>query len=444
MSTKSKISICGRILAIASLILSIAILLFSLSQSSPIRCCATDSELPSSSDLSVSHTDTVSKTDIAPQEESPDCATLMFGGDILIHKSVYTQAKTGSNTYDFTPYVELFQDVFVADYNSVNLETPVDIYGDNESISTYPCFNAPLELLDAIKGMNIDLCTNSNNHMIDYGYKGLLATIAHLDSYGFDRLGTYASQEEHDALFIREINGIKVGFVAYTQTTNGIKLSESKESYAFDRMGMTVSTVDDILPQVTALRQAGAEIVIAVLHWGTEYNSYPSTAQTKIAYALCEGGVDIIMGSHPHVVQPIERLTFTNEDGSDRNCLVVYSLGNLLCNQSTQSEYTQRGMVVAIRLERGEDGIARFTSAFYMPTLLQVTRLGGADFMRLVPSGKYMDTENIPEPLAADTSFQQRCAKAYNHVLKIAGDAIPAVTSPEKYPEGFFSEAAEQ
>ncbi len=398
----------------------------------------------------VSVSDIASGTDITPEAEHTEStakagtATLMFGGDVLIHKPVYLRASAGEDTYNFNPYFELFTDVFTADYNAVNLESPVDAYGNNQKISTYPKFNAPIELLDAIKSINVDLCTNSNNHIIDQGFDGLVSTINNLDAHGLDHLGTYASQEEHDALFIREINGIKVGFAAFTQSTNGIKLSSELEEYAFDRMGMKEDAVDDILPRVEALRSAGAEIVVAVLHWGTEYNEQPSFWQRVIAEDLCEGGVDIIIGSHSHIVQPIERMTVTNDDGTTRECLVVYSLGNLFCNQERMSEYTQRGMVVAIKLERGDDGIARFTDAFYMPTLLQVTWEMGTDFLRLVPAAKYMEQgSSVPELLARDLGFQTRCADTWEYVTKIVGNDIPAVTDPAHYPEGFFSGEAE-
>lgn len=383
-----------------------------------------------------------SSTDIAepvlpPEPEKPDAATLMFGGDILIHKSVYTQANTGGDSYDFKPYVEFFKDVFVADYNAVNLECPVDAYGENKKISTYPQFNAPLELLDAIKEMNVDLCSNSNNHMIDQGHDGLLRTLENVRAYGFDTLGTYANQEEHDAPFIKELNGIKVGFVAYTQYTNGLKLSKELEEYSFDRMGIKAATVNDILPKVNELKSAGAEIVVAILHWGVEYNDYPGTAQEAIAQGLCEGGVDVIIGSHPHVVQPIKKITVTAEDGSQRECLIVYSLGNLMCNQSTMGEVTQQGMVVGIKLERGEDGIARLDDAFYMPTLLYVTRDKGGEFMRLIPAARYADSDNIPEYFNR-SGFAARSEDTWNRVCRIVGDDITAVKSPEEYPEGFF------
>jgi len=442
MSLKDKRAALRRTLIIIILIISVAALIM---YNSPLSSLFNESVILSpvtSSDV-VSYSDTVSSGDLVTEPQEPDTATLMFGGDILIHKSVYSRAKTGSNTYNFMPFVELFQDVFVADYNAVNLESPVDAYGGNKSIQTYPKFNAPLELLDALKSMNIDLCSNSNNHMIDCGFDGLLATIKNLDAYGFDHLGTYASQEEHDTPFIRDINGIKVGFLAYTQWTNGLKLSAELEEYAFDRMGTKPSSVEKLLPQVDALRASGAEIIVAILHWGTEYNNYPSYAQENIAHALCEGGVDIIMGSHPHVVQPIEKLTFTNEDGTTRDCLVVYSLGNLLCNQSSQTEYTQRGMVVAVKFERGEDGIARFVDSFYMPTLLHVTWKDGTDFLRLVPAGRYMDSDNIPAPLSSTDVFRDRCRTTWNSVVSIVGDDIPVVTDPDNYPEGFFSSSEE-
>lgn len=374
---------------------------------------------------------------LPPEPEKPDAATLMFGGDILIHKSVYNQANTGGNSYNFKPYVEYFKDVFVADYNAVNLECPVDAYGDNKNISTYPQFNAPLELLDAIKDMNVDLCSNSNNHMIDQGHEGLLKTLENVRSHGFDTLGTYASPEEHDALFIKELGGIKVGFVAYSQYTNGLKLNKELESYSFDRMGLKAATVNDILPKVNELKNAGAEIIVAILHWGIEYNDYPGTAQESIAHGLCEGGVDVIIGSHPHVVQPIEKITVTAEDGTQRDCLIVYSLGNLMCNQSTKGEVTQQGMVVGIRLERGEDGIARLDDAFYMPTLLYVTWEEGSEFMRLIPAARYMDGGEIPEYFNR-SGFTARSKDTWNRVRKVVGDDITAVKFPDEYPEGFF------
>lgn len=387
----------------------------------------------------------ISPTDIPelpPEPEMPDAATLMFGGDILIHRTVYNQAHIGESKYDFTPYVEFFKDVFVADYNAVNLECPVDAYGGNKKISTYPQFNAPLELLDAIKDMNVDLCSNSNNHMIDQGHSGLLKTLENVRSYGFDTLGTYANQAEHDALFIKELNGIKVGFVAYTQYTNGLELSDELEAYSFDRMGLKSNAVNDILPKVNELRNAGAEIIIAILHWGTEYNDYPGIAQENIAQGLCDGGVDVIIGSHPHVVQPIKKLTSTAEDGTEHECLVVYSLGNLMCNQSTLGEVTQQGMVVGIKLERGEDGIARLEDAFYMPTLLYVTWDEGSEFMRLVPSARYADSDNIPEYFNR-SGFNTRANDTWKRVCKVVGDEITAVKSPDEYPEGFFEAETE-
>ncbi len=372
-----------------------------------------------------------------PKPES-QTATLMFGGDVLIHSSIYKQAKTGGKTYNFIPYFEYFTDVFKADYNCINLELPVDALGGNKDISTYPCFNAPIELLDALKTVNVQLCTNSNNHMLDRGYDGLVATKQHLNDYGFDSLGTYTSQEEHDTLFIKDINGIKVGFCAYTQTTNDLKLSSDKEKYAFDRMGIKAAVAcDDILPRVKALREAGAEVIITVLHWGTEYNSFPSTAQTNIAKGLCEGGVDIIIGSHPHVVQPIEKLTVTREDGTEHECLVVYSLGNLFCNQRTKPEQTRQSMVVGLKLLRDESGKVKLDDAFYMPTLLCETGQSKDKFLRLVTPAKYIDSEDVPEVLQYDI-FKALCRNAWRETTGTVGEAIPAVTDPSHYPEGFF------
>lgn len=371
-------------------------------------------------------------------EPEPECATLMFGGDVLIHETVFSQAKTGRITYDFRPYFQLFKNVFAADYNCINLETPIDSFGDNDNICGYPCFNAPHEILDGIKEMNIQLCSNSNNHTLDTGYRGLVITKDFITNAGFDSLGTYTSPEEHDALFIKVINGIKVGFCAFTQSTNGNILRDELEAYALDRMREPADEAcEDILPRVRALRSAGAEAVVVILHWGTEYDTEPSRHQRQTAQLLCEGGADIIIGSHSHVVQPIEMLNVTREDGSQKKCLVVYSLGNLFCNQNTNKTQTQRGMVTAVKLMRSDSGEVVLSDAFYMPTLLYKTGLKGADFIRLVPAGCCMGG-NAPE-MPNPEDFEECCSVAYENVAAAAGNAIPAVTDPAHYPEGFFS-----
>ena len=386
-------------------------------------------------------TETVSPSE-APEEPQPEAvpesATLMFGGDVLFHESVFSQAKTGRITYDFRPYFQLFKDVFTADYNCINLETPIDSFGDNDNICGYPCFNAPHEILDGIKEMNIQLCSNSNNHTLDTGYRGLVITKNFIKEAGFDTLGTYTSPEEHDAMFIKVINGIKIGFCAFTQSTNGNILRDELEAYAVDRMRESADEAcEDILPRVRALRSAGAEAVVVILHWGTEYDTEPSEHQLRTAQLLCEGGADIIIGSHSHVVQPIEMLKVTRADGSQKKCLVVYSLGNLFCNQNTNKTQTQRGMVTAVRFTRDDSGKVVLSDAFYMPTLLYKTGGKGADFIRLVPAGCCMggNAPEMPDP----EDFEDCCSFAYENVVAAAGDAIPAVTDPAHYPEGFFA-----
>lgn len=375
----------------------------------------------------------VSHTEL-PNVQLNHSATVMMAGDFLIHSSVYKTAQTGNKTYDFSPFFKHFDNIFVADLNIMNMEVPIDAKGNNNGLSTYPTFNCPLEGAQAVADMGIDLCITCNNHSYDQGWEGLLKSRENIRSLGMDTLGTYDSPADNNTPYIRDVNGIKVGIVAFTQYTNGLSVKEHND-YALNLLG----SVDETLKKVQQLRDAGAEFIIVSMHWGIEYSDTPLNAHIDYAHKLCEGGVDVIMGSHPHVVQPIEKYTVTDQNGNKKDCLIVYSLGNFFANQGSFNTRTRRSMVVSFKIQRADDGSVHLTDSFYIPTV--VYRAYDSDdqlYLRLLPVGEYLNGDPSGE-VFVDESGTAHCREAWEEVQKIAGDDIPAVIGPSAFPDNYFT-----
>jgi len=412
-----------------------------------------DNTPPVSDHLVVTPSDSVSGVDVTsgsdstsssdaqtPEAKVPQTVTIQMTGDVLIHGSVTKAASIGENTYDFKPYVSLVKDAFVGDIRIANLETPIDVNGGNVAIESYPTFNVPHEILDAVKEMNIGVVSTAHNHSIDQGYEGLCATLENIKASGLTSIGTYANEGEKDVPFILEINGIKVGMICITAVHNipikdeiGFSVNHCK----FNRD----SIISTFTPQIQRLKENGAEFIVGILHWGTEYVDNPSKEQKEIARELCDIGIDVLYGGHSHCVQPIELYT-VQRDGVESKALIVYSLGNFFANQTgLERPKTQYGMIVSVKAERGEDGAVRLADAFYLPTYCYVRGGTGESFMRICYPGKLSQTasfEEYKDVFKNEAAFDS-CKSAWHHVTSVAGDDIPAVTSPDEYPEGFFS-----
>ncbi len=439
MKSRSKLKFIAVFFAI--IIVGSAFVLFCAKPSIEV----TDGTVASNSDVSkieITGTD-MSPTDISPTEivavepEIPDSVTIQMGGDVLLHDSVLKASKTGDSSYGhISNYFSLFKDVFVSDLNIVNLEGPVDANGKNYDVKGYPVFNMPYEILTSLKSINVDVCITANNHTCDMGFKGVEKTVKNVAKAGMDSVGSYATEEASNQCYITEINNIKVGIAAFTTYTEGSVKSE--KSFCVNKCGKTESKIlAAVKPAIDELKANGAEFIIVSLHWGTEYESAPTEAQQNVAAQLCVYGADVIMGSHSHCVQPIEVLT-VERGGVQSKALVIYSLGNLFTNQTgLKKAKTQEGMVVSVKAVRGEDGYVRIEDAFYMPTYTYVRGSKGKNFMKIVAAGKYAQAEEMPS-FFKDNSAWKKCKNAWSNVKKTVGTAIPAVSDPSEYPDGFF------
>ena len=241
-------------------------------------------------------------------------------GDILIHDTVYQDAFNGS-TYNFNP---IFENV------KSKLESPDVLTANQESmlggidigVSSYPMFNSPHEVADALVNTGVDIVSLANNHTLDKGERGILSATDYLNSIGLPHVGSFLNKEDRQKLRIINKNGIKLAFLSYTYGTNGIPIPDGKD--------FLVNLINrDIMSEEVKRAKKEADVVVMSIHWGNEYQRIPTNEQKDLATFLANEGVDIIFGSHPHVLQPMEWIK--TEDG--RKSFVIYSLGNFISGQ---------------------------------------------------------------------------------------------------------------
>lgn len=261
--------------------------------------------------------------------------SLIMVGDALIHGAVYADAKTGANKYNFLPMFTEVRDVFKGyDLAFYNQETVLG--GSEIGISTYPRFNSPYEVGDAFLDMGFNLVSLATNHTLDRGFKAIENSRKYWNTKKDSVIaaGSYATQEEKDEVIVKEKNGIKYGFLAYTTLTNGLVRDKGKE------YSLNVFDKELVKKDVEKLKEK-ADLIIVSMHWGVEYSHSVSVEQKEIAKYLSDLGVNVVIGTHPHVVEPIEFIG---------NTLVVYSLGNFISAQIGVEKLT--GLVVDVNISK--------------------------------------------------------------------------------------------
>ena len=284
----------------------------------------------------------------------PPKAELLFIGDAMQHEGQLKKAKEigKGNGYDFSECFTLMApEIQKADYAVVNLEVPL---GGPGTYSGYPCFSAPDSYVQALIDAGFDMMLTSNNHCLDKRDKGARRTLTVLDSLKVDHIGTYRNLAERDSLvpFITDINGFKIAFLNYTYGTNGIKPTDGVEVSLIDKPKMK--------KEIQLAREKGAEIVVVTIHWGIEYVLLQNKNQEDIANFLVDAGADMIIGGHPHVIQPMK---VVHNEKENKDVLIVYSLGNFISNMNTAD--TRGGAMVWTTITRDDNGKAIFDHADY-------------------------------------------------------------------------------
>ena len=276
------------------------------------------------------------KEDIIDNKKS---LSLLMVGDVLIHESVYLDAKQDDGSYDFGSMFEYIKPI-MSDYDLKYCNQESIIGGKNLGISGYPNFNSPDEIGDTIVDLGFNLVGLANNHAFDKGEKAINYSIKYWKKYdNIITAGSYLSEDDRDDLKIYEKNGIKYAFLAYTTSLNGNKLNGKDylvNMYDKDKVKNDIEKVKD------------ADLIIVAMHWGNEYTNEPTNSQREIAEYLSSLGVNLIIGTHPHVVQPITYIGDT---------LVIYSLGNFISNQLVIDINPAIGLLVGLDVTLEDDTV---------------------------------------------------------------------------------------
>lgn len=283
-------------------------------------------------------------------------------GDIMCHSTNFKDAyDSNTKKYDFSYMFENVKEYLKnADITIGNLETT--FAGSKRNYSGYPNFNTPEALGKNLKDLGIDVLATANNHCMDKGNSGLVSTLNYLDEYDISHMGTYRSQEEQDQILIKDINGIKIAFLAFTYGTNGITIPKDKP--------YSVNLIDKELmkKQIKLAQKENVDVICVNMHWGLEYKLKQNSEQEELADFLLKNGADIILGSHPHVLEPMEKRKVISEDGSTKEGFVIYSLGNFISGQIYAN--TKSTVILDIKLTKNAQDIVSIDSVKYTPVYL--------------------------------------------------------------------------
>lgn len=310
---------------------------------------------------------------------------LLAAGDIMFHLPQFKSAyDTKTQTYDFKHNFKHIKNyVKEADIAIGNFET---VTREGIGYSGYPRFNTPKESLSAIKDAGFDIMSTANNHCLDQGKKGLTDTIDNIKANNMKNIGTYKHKEDNKIL-IEEIDGIKLGFLSYTYGLNGLDATLTREELSF-----MVNLIDEnrIESDLKKARVQDLDLIIVSIHWGNEYQREPSAYQIELGEKMIEWGADIILGSHPHVIQKSQII---NKDGEDK--FIIYSLGNFLSNQRGETignSYTEDGLMIEFEIEKDfSDENTIIKGIRYLPTWVRRYKEGNKLYYEILPIGEILE-----------------------------------------------------
>ncbi|MEE1199543.1 MAG: CapA family protein [Christensenellales bacterium] len=331
-------------------------------------------------------------------------------GDIMCTEEQLHMAynAAGDGTFDFWPQLELIaESLSGADYTIGNLETTIGMY-NNKNFSGYPMFNSPEMLVEDLKAAGYDFFTLANNHMLDRYFDGMKNTVNWVENFGLEHVGAYRSPDERNTPKIVDINGIKFGFVAYTHSTNTVENSCDPAAIEY---GVPYLYRSDIEADIQRLKDAGAEVIIALPHWGDEYIREPDSNQVKYAQRLAKAGADIILGSHSHMVQPMITVPITDADGTTRNVFAISSLGNFLSTHTMQ--YTDWGIILDFTVSELPDGSFVVENIGYIPTYCWQHD----NTVQIISASKYLDNP----PAGMSNESYQRMRECYQEAVATLG-----------------------
>ena len=385
---------------------------------------------------------TVPPTTVPPTTAPPEIeviastASFTVTGDLLMHKPVFQSCwdkEAGDWIFDclfthVTPYIQ------AADYAVANLETTLRGENPTYPYSGNPLFNCPDGIAISSLNAGFDMLLTGNNHCYDTRLGGIQRTLEVLAQTGLESLGTQMSKEDPDYKVI-EVNGIKVGMTAYTaETYDGMPgvpsinaIQTTPDSFgtinSFD-YGQLNKFYTEIGAQFEAMKSEGAEAIVVYMHWGEEYQLEPTDYQVKIAQKLCDMGVDVIVGGHPHVIEPVDLLTSTEDE--NHKTLIIYSTGNAVSNQRIRemrmkTGHTEDGILFNFTLVKYIDGTVEVLAASCVPTWVYM--VGDKQSYTILPLD-YSQVDHWMEAFGIDEGTYANCLDSYDRTMALVGAGL--------------------
>lgn len=341
---------------------------------------------------------------IEEEKEDKTQVKILAMGDMIFHQPIVKNYRTGES-YDFTPiFANISEDINGVDLAIANFEGSVN---SNRKLSGFPMFNFPKESIYSLKNAGFDILSTANNHALDTGLDGIAETLSHIKESGMESFGTLTQDCEKG--IVVEKNGIKIGLISFTDTLNGMDSLMRNKEYSVNTFSQ------DVAGDIKNIKDK-SDIVIVYPHWGNEYQHHPSERQIYLKEKLHEYGADIILGSHPHVLQRYEV-----EEINNKKLFTIYSMGNALSNQRVENlkkSGVDTGALVKLEIEKDNiSGVTNLKSFEVQPTYVNRYRANGRlnyDVVKLQdirPGGKLSN--------GIDKNLQNSADKKYKEALGV-------------------------
>ena len=429
-------ALIGLIIVMVIILGALIVLALSLGENSPESPLQTTATTEPTTEPTEETTEATTEPPTEPPITKIATATVGATGDILMHQALIDGGydKT-TKAYDYHYIFQHFQTIVGSvDFAVANLEVTLGGNENGRKYTGYPCFNCPDPIVDALSDAGFDMLLTANNHTYDTGNHGFFRTQQVLTEKGMPYIGTRQTVEDKNYRVV-DVNGIKIGMINYTYNTgvnsdgsvslNGIKLSADNSqlvnSFSYNKLD---AFYEKLGGEVEAMRADGAEAIVIFIHWGNEYQTTENSLQNKIAQNICNLGIDVIVGNHAHVPQPVELLT--NENDETKKTLCLYSTGNSVSNIFRSSKWpanTEDGMLFTFTFAKYSDGTVIVESTRVIPTW--VHRSYRADWTNEHVI-LYMDdtVEDWQSLLNLTNAQHSECQASYKRTMGIVGAGI--------------------
>lgn len=374
------------------------------------------------------------ETTLPEPERVVATATIAAQGDLLMHKPVFDTCLQSDGSYNFESIFRYVKEYVSAyDYALANLETTFG--GDQFKYQGKPEFNCPDALVDSVVEAGYDMLLTANNHAADTTAVGITRTVEKVREAGLAALGTQLNDEEPKYAVV-DVNGIRIGMVCYTYgysasngsfSLNGLAPIKDVGQVNYFMNNNLDKLYTQVQQQMDAMKAEGAEATMMFIHWGTEYQLTENATQQQIAQKLCDMGFDVIVGGHPHVVEPVDLLESTVDP--DHKTVVIYSMGNAVSNQRTgisnlfPTGYTEDGVLFTVTFEKYSDGTVYVAQTDVMPTWVNMSSVNGKKEYNILPlddsrRDQWQSLFNLTDALFGSAE------KSYDRTMGIVGDGL--------------------